>query len=76
MDSTKLKPWQAKLMYTTLQPALGYLCRLRERMERRGFPANDKLFKLTVAAYNAIHSLYIELHYMACASGVGRETKR
>jgi hypothetical protein len=76
MDSTKIKPWQAKLMYATLRPALGYLCRLRERMERRGFPPNDKLLKLTEAAYNAIHSLTVELHYMSCEGGVGRETKR
>jgi len=71
MDSTKLKAWQARLMYTTLRPALGYLHRMRERMDRRGFPPNDKLLKLTVAAYNAIHSLPVELHYMSCASGVG-----
>jgi hypothetical protein len=76
MDSTKIKPWQARRMHTTLLPALGYLCRLRERMEKRGFPPNDKLLKLTVAAYNAIHSLTVELHYMSCESGVGRETKR
>jgi hypothetical protein len=76
MDNTKIKLWQAKLMYATLRPALGCLCRLRERMERRGFPQNDKLLKLTVAAYNAIHLLTVELHYMSCASGLGRETKR
>ena len=76
MDSTRIKPWQAKLMYATLRPALGYLCRLREHMERRGFPPNDKLLKLTIAAYNAIHSLTVELHYMSCESGVGREPKR
>jgi hypothetical protein len=34
MDSTKIKPWQARLLYTTLLPALGYLCRMRERMDR------------------------------------------
>ena len=76
MDSTRIKPWQAKLMHATLRPALGYLYRLREHMERRGFPPNDKLLKLTIAAYNAIHSLTVELHYMSCESGVGRETKR
>ena len=32
MDSTKIKPWQAKLINAALRPALGYLCRLRERM--------------------------------------------
>jgi hypothetical protein len=45
-------------------------------MEKRGFPPNDELLKLTVAAYNAMHSLTVELHYMGCGSGVGRESKR
>jgi hypothetical protein len=59
-------------MYAALRPALGYLYRLRERMEKQGFPPNDKLLKLTDAAYNAIHALTVELHYLSCESGVGR----
>ena len=74
MDSTRIKPWQAKLMHATLRPALGYLYRLREHMERRGFPPYDKLLKLTIAAYNAIHSLTVELHYMGCAGGSSTKT--
>jgi len=30
MDSTTIKPWQAKLMNVALRPALGYLCGMRE----------------------------------------------
>jgi hypothetical protein len=63
-------------LYAALRPALGYLHRMRQRMGRRGFLPNDELLKLTVSAYNAIHSLTVELHYMSCESGVGRETKR
>jgi len=63
-------------MNAALRAALGYLCRLRERMEKRGFPPNDKLLKLIVAAYNAMHSLTVELQYMSCESAVGRPTKR
>jgi hypothetical protein len=40
-------------------------------MEKSGFPPNDKLLKLTVEAYNAMHSLTV-----SCGSGVGREAKR
>jgi hypothetical protein len=29
-----------------LQPTAGYLCRLRNRMEKVGFPDNDPLFQL------------------------------
>jgi hypothetical protein len=76
MDSTSIKPRQATLMYGAVKPAVTYLYRLRERMERRGFPPNDKLLKLTDAAYKAVHALAVELHYMGCESGVGRPTKR
>jgi hypothetical protein len=44
-------------------------------MERRGFPPDDKLLRLTENAFNALHALAIELHYMSCASGVGRAPK-
>jgi hypothetical protein len=56
MDSDQLKPWQAKVMCAALGPALGYLCRLRARMEKRRFPPKDELFRLTVAAYEALHA--------------------
>jgi hypothetical protein len=73
VDSTKLRPWQAKALYPALRPALGFLHRLRERMEKRGFPPGDKLYRLTANAYEALHALSIELHHMSCESGVGRK---
>jgi hypothetical protein len=45
-------------------------------MERRGFPPDDTLFKLTATACDAIHALAMELHYRSCEGGVGRESKR
>jgi hypothetical protein len=56
MDSDQLKPWQAKAMCAALGPALGYLCRLRARMEKRRFSPTDKLLCLTTAAYKALHA--------------------
>jgi hypothetical protein len=76
MDSTMLKPWQARVIYQALHPLLGYLHRLRKRMERRGFPPDDKLLKLTEKACDAIHALAIELHYRSCQGGVGRGSVR
>jgi hypothetical protein len=73
MDSSNLATWQAKALHAALRPALGFLHRLRERMEKRGFPLNDKLLRLTATAYDALHSLFVELHYMSCKSGVGRK---
>jgi hypothetical protein len=73
VDSSQLKPWQAKVMCAALRPALGYLYRLRERMEPRGFVASDNLFLLTTTAYEALHALTIVLHYMSGGGGVYRE---
>jgi hypothetical protein len=75
VDSTHLRPWQAKALYAALRPALGFLYRLQQRMEKRGFPPNDKLLRLTANACDALHSLCIELHYLSCMSGVGREPR-
>jgi hypothetical protein len=73
MDSDQLKPWQAKVMCAALRPTLGYLSRLRDRIEKRRFPPTDKLLRLTTAAYEALHTLTIELHYMSCGGGVYRK---
>src|SRR6516164_1802283 len=75
VDSSNLATWQAKTLYAALRPALGFLYRLQERMEKRGFPPGDPLFRLTANAYDALHSLCIELHCMECESGVGRKRK-
>lgn len=51
-------------------PAMGYLHRLRERMDRTGFTPDDKLLGLTTRAYDALHHLCVELHYRSCSGGV------
>jgi hypothetical protein len=73
MDSKNLKPWQARIIRTPVHRALGYLTRLRTRMERRGFAPDDKLLQLTAKAHDALLALSVELYYMSCESGVGRE---
>jgi len=54
---------------------LRYLNRLRDRMERRGFPSDDRLYAMVVEARDKVHRLCVELHYLSCAGGVG-EPKR
>jgi hypothetical protein len=72
VDSLKLRPWQARKIAALLQPAVGYLTRLQRRMEVTGFPPNDPLYVATVQAQRAMQSLLVDLHYLACESGVGR----
>ncbi len=73
MDSSKLRPWQARKIRVSLEKSLGYLTRLQRRMELTGFPQNDPLFALTVRARHDMQMLLMELHYLSCESGVGRK---
>ena len=51
---------------------LCYLTRLSKRMTKRRFPPNDPLAVRTREAYNVLHALNVEVHYLSCDSGVGR----
>jgi hypothetical protein len=51
---------------------LGYLNRLKKRMEARRFPSDDRQFQTVLRAYDAIHELNVHVHYLSCESGVGR----
>jgi len=71
MNSETLKRWQAKKLSEGLYPGLNYLARLRGRMDKAGFPPSDKLYQLVQKAYDAMHALSVETHYLSC-NGVGR----
>jgi hypothetical protein len=71
MDRDSVTKDQAKTINAKVQPSLGYLYRLRDRMVKTGFPPNDPLLKLVENAYDSVHRLFIELHYLSC-DGVGR----
>jgi hypothetical protein len=71
MSSEDLTKAQAKVIHDALFPGTNYLARLRNRMEKSGFPPDDKLFQLVGKAYDAMRHLYGEVHYLGC-NGVGR----
>lgn len=75
MTSEDLTPDQAKAVGIVVGRHLRYLGRLRDRMQRRGFPPNDPLVLSLTEAYNAIHGLNVRLHYLGCRHGVGRPAK-
>jgi len=74
MDRDSVTKDQAKTINASVQPSLGYLFRLRERMTTTGFPPDDPLLKLVDQAYDSMHRLFIELHYLSC-DGVGRPSE-
>jgi hypothetical protein len=75
MDSDDLTTEQARQMHESLFRLANYLHRLVSRMEKRGFPPNDRLYQHAKRAYDAVCSLGVELHYLSCKSGVGKNTK-
>ena len=62
-------------MRDSVGPSLGYLSRLRERMEKTHFPPNDELYLLVKSAQDAVHALWVNLHYRSCEGQVGRRKK-
>ena len=72
MQQDDVERWQAEKLHVALTPSLRYLGRLRARMETVGFLPNDKLYQLVTRAYDDLHHLCVELHYMSCSGGVGK----
>ena len=75
MDRTDVKKDQAKTINKALFPSLNYLFRLKERMQKVGFPPSDKLFLMVCKAYDAVRALHGETHYLSC-DGVGEPLKK
>lgn len=69
MTSDQLTTDQAAKLGANIGRSLGYLNRLRARMEQRHFPPNDKLYQLVTTAADAMHALNVELHYRSCSGG-------
>lgn len=61
---------QAEVLDARLRPTLGYLTRLRRRLEQ--LRSNDKLYNDVLRAQMAMQDLCTELHYQTCEHGVGR----
>jgi len=66
MDSQTMDRDHARKLHQALQPSLGFLFRLRERTTKAGFPPDDKLYQLVSKAFESVHALSVELHYLSC----------
>jgi hypothetical protein len=75
MDRDTIKKSHAKKISGALFPGMNYLYRLRERMQKVGFPHNDQLYLLVCKAYDAMHHLSVEAHCLSC-DGVGNPLKK
>jgi len=75
MKGSDLKRWQTDKMSAQLRPTLAYLCRLQARMEKRGFTADDNLYRLVCTAQGIMQELVMDLHYLSCDGGVGKRSQ-
>jgi hypothetical protein len=73
MNRESLSKTQASKLHSKIRDMLGYLFRIRERMQARGFPRDDRLLMSVERAYDSIHRLTVELHYLSC-DGAGRRS--
>jgi hypothetical protein len=46
-----------------------------QQADQRGFPQDDKLYQIALRTDQDLRHLCMELHYLSCKSGVGREKK-
>ena len=74
MRSDHLTEYQIDELAKRIWPMLNYLVRLERRMEKEGFPHDDKLFILVRDARKAVQDVNLELHCLS-RDGVGRPRK-
>ena len=73
MQCDDLTDEQARALKNKLQPMLGYLNRLKQRMRRRGFTPDDWLLAAICRAEDALH---VEVHYLAGGDRVERLSRK
>ena len=86
MDSRDVTAARAEALANRVGPMLGYLTRLRDRMQRRAWAADDPLYVDAKAAQDAMHRLHLAFagavaaaarhEPEAAAVGAGRERQK
>ena len=64
MKSSDLQKWQIDKIMEAVRPTMVYLQKLQNRMNVTGFRPDDRLYLSADKAYKALHSMFIDLHYM------------
>jgi len=65
MKADELSQAQCRALKNKLEPMVGYLHRLRVRMQRRGFAESDPLMELVIKASAAMNELHGEVFFRA-----------
>jgi hypothetical protein len=65
MDSTQVTERQAADLAARIGPMAGYLARLFDRMQKRGWAGGDVLYEDVKRSQEALHRLHVTLHELA-----------
>jgi hypothetical protein len=76
MRFTRLTRNQAEAFRKKIRPVLLFLLLCRRRMDARGFDPNSRLYMLVDKAHSSLQSLFVELHYISCGTGVGEPPEK
>ena len=76
MDSTQVTEHQATELAARIAPMTGYLTRLYDRMQKKGWPGSDVLYEDVRRAQEALHRLHVTLHELARLQRSTRDTGR
>jgi hypothetical protein len=68
----KLTQAQAAAFVQRVRPMLRFLHACRKRLDTRGFDPKSTFYAAVAKAYDAVHALHVELHYMSVQRGVGK----
>ena len=71
MDKNDLTREQIEKFQASVPPTSQYLRRVLERMADTGFPLDDTIRQATDRAQDALHGLWIHLHYLKCKDQTG-----
>jgi hypothetical protein len=72
VDLSDLTRQQAQELGEKLHPHLGYLTRLTDRMQKRGWKAQDPAYRAAWNARHHLHDLVVRLHYQSAGNPGGR----
>lgn len=76
MDSTRVTERQASELAARVGQACGFLTRLRDRMQQRGWVGSDVLYEDVKRAQDAVHRLHLTLRDLARLRHAAEATDR
>jgi hypothetical protein len=63
---------QAEAFMQRIRPMLRFLHMCRKRLDARGFDPKSTLYAAVAKAFDSVHGLFVELHYLSVERVVGR----